>query len=139
MAEAVLIKKDGVVTMDKSFDYLCSTLKNGTYMLSITRKVEPRTLSQNSLMWLWFTCIEKETGTDKLDVHDYYCKKFLRRRIYLNGFEDVVVSSTSKLNTLQMKEFLDKVQADAATEMGINLPLPEDRYYNDFIDEYRHR
>ena len=134
-----MIKKDGVVTMDKSFDYLCSTLKNGTYTLSITRKVEPRTLSQNSLMWLWFTCIENETGTDKLDVHDYYCKKFLRRRIYLNGLEDVVVSSTSKLNTLQMKEFLDKVQADAAIEMGVNLPLPEDRYYNDFIDEYRHR
>lgn len=27
MADAILTKKDGVVTMDKSFDYLCSTLK----------------------------------------------------------------------------------------------------------------
>lgn len=139
MADVILTKKDGVVTMDKSFDYLCSTLKNGIYIISIKRKVEPRTLSQNALMWLWFACIERETGTDKLDVHDHYCKKFLRRRIYLNGLEDIVVGSTSKLNTLQMKEFLDKVQADAATEMGINLPLPEDRYYNDFIDEYRNR
>ncbi|MDD3038868.1 hypothetical protein [Bacteroides sp.] len=139
MAEAILIKKDGVVTMDKSFDYLCSTLSNGTYNLSINKKVEPRSISQNALMWLWFTCIERETGTDKIDVHDFYCKKFLRRRMYINGLEDVVVGSTSKLNTMQMKTFLDKVQADAATEFGINLPLPADQYYNDFINEYRHR
>ena len=71
--------------MDKSFDYLCSTLKNGTYTVSIKRKVEPRTLSQNALMWLWFACIERETGTDKLDVHDYYCRKFLPRQICMNG------------------------------------------------------
>ena len=57
MADAILTKKDGVVTMDKSFDYLCSTLKNGIYTVSIKRKVEPRTLSQNALMWLWFSCI----------------------------------------------------------------------------------
>lgn len=139
MAEAVLIKKDGVVTMDKTFDYLCSTLTNGTYTLCIKRKVEPRTLSQNALMWLWFACIERETGTDKLDVHDHYCKKFLRRRICLNGVEDVVIGSTSKLNTLQMKDFLDKVQADAAAEFGINLPLPADKYYHEFISEYQHR
>ncbi len=139
MAKAVLIKKDGVVTMDKSFDYLCSTLPNGTYELNINRKIEPRTLPQNALMWMWFACIERETGTDKNDVHDYYCKKFLRRRICMNGEVDEVSGSTSKLNTLQMKVFLDKVQADAAAEFGINLPLPADKYYNDFINEYRHR
>ena len=119
--------------MDKSFDYLCSTLKNGTY------KVEPRTLSQNALMWLWFACIERETGTDKLDVHDYYCRKFLPRQICMNGNIVSVVGSTSKLNTIQMKTFMDKVQADAATELGINLPLPVDQYYKDFINEYLHR
>lgn len=134
-----MTKKDGVVTMDKSFDYLCSTLTNGEYVLSIKRKVKPRSLSQNALMWMWFTCIEKETGTDKVDVHDHYCKKFLRRRICMKGVEDVVVSSTSKLNTLQMTDFLNKVQADAATEFGITLPLPDDQYYNEFVNEYRNR
>ena len=139
MADAILTKRDGVVTMDKSFDYLCSTLKNGIYTISIKRKVEPRTLSQNALMWLWFSCIEKETGTDKLDIHDFYCRKFLIRQICVSGHAISVVGSTSKLNTIQMKNFMDKVQADAATEFGINLPLPADKYYNDFIDEYLHR
>ena len=90
-------------------------------------------------MWLWFACIERETGTDKIDVHDFYCKKFLLRRVYMNGLEEMVVGSTSKLNTMQMKIFLDKIQADAATEFGINLPLPADQYYKDFINEYQHR
>lgn len=139
MADAILIKKDGVVTMDKSFDYLCSTLANGTYTISIKRKVEPRTLNQNALMWLWFACIEKETGTDKMDVHDYYCRKFLIRQICVNGNPVNVVGSTSKLNTIQMKNFMDKIQGDAASEFGINLPLPADKYYQDFINEYRHR
>lgn len=138
MADAILTKRDGVVTMDKSFDYLCSTLKNGIYTISIKRKVEPRTLSQNALMWLWFSCIEKETGTDKLDIHDFYCRKFLTRQICVSGHAISVVGSTSKLNTIQMKNFMDKVQADAA-EFGINLPLPADKYYHEFISEYQHR
>ena len=50
-----------------------------------------------------------------------------------------VVGSTTELNTLQMTNFLNKVQADAATEFGITLPLPADRHYQSFIDEYRTR
>lgn len=57
----------------------------------------------------------------------------------MNGNIVSVVGSTSKLNTNQMKTFMDKVQADAATELGINLPLPVDQYYKDFINEYLHR
>ena len=124
MADAILTKRDGVVTMDKSFDYLCSTLKNGIYTISIKRKVEPRTLSQNA---------------DKLDIHDFYCRKFLIRQICVSGHAISVVGSTSKLNTIQMKNFMDKVQADAAAEFGINLPLPADKYYHEFISEYQHR
>lgn len=63
--EAILIKEKGVVTLNKSFDFMCSQLRNGRYRLIIERYTEPRTLSQNALMWLWFTCIEQETGTDK--------------------------------------------------------------------------
>ena len=77
--EAILIKEKGVVTLNKSFDFMCSQLRNGRYRLIIERYTEPRTLSQNALMWLWFTCIEQETGTDKQDVHDYYCNLYLRR------------------------------------------------------------
>ena len=124
--EAILIKEKGVVTLNKSFDFMCSQLRNGRYRLIIERYTEPRTLSQNALMWLWFTCIEQETGTDKQDVHDYYCNLYLRRTTIIKGKETVIAGSTSKLNTLQMTDFLNKVKADAATELGITLPLPEE-------------
>lgn len=137
--EAILIKEKGVATLNKSFDFMCSQLRNGRYRLIIERYTEPRTLSQNALMWLWFTCIEQETGTDKQDVHDYYCNLYLRRTTIIKGKETVIAGSTSKLNTLQMTDFLNKVKADAATELGITLPLPEDRYYNEFVNEYKYR
>jgi hypothetical protein len=137
--EAILTKKDGQVALSKSFEFMCSQLRNGKYRLKIERYTEPRTVSQNALMWLWFFCIEQETGTDKQDVHDYYCNLFLRRTAFIKGKEKIIAGSTSKLNTLQMTDFLNKVQADAATEFGITLPLPDDLYYQEFINEYQNR
>ena len=134
-----LTKRDGKVSMEKSLDYLCSLLRNGVYVLSIKRKTEPRTISQNALMWMWFKCMEDNTGTEKQDWHDYYCFKFLLRETDIGGKRFTVIGGTSKLNTVQMSNFMDKVQADAATEWGITLPLPADRYYQEFINHYRYR
>lgn len=136
---AILVKENGTVRMDKPFVFMCSQLRNGRYRLTIERYTEPRTVSQNALMWMWFTCIEQETGTYKQDVHDYYCNLFLRRTAVVNGKETVVAGSTSRLNTLQMTDFLNKVKADAASEFGIMLPLPADRYYQEFVNEYKNR
>ena len=136
---AVLVKENGEVRMNKSFDFMCSQLRNGRYKVSIERYTEPRKLRQNELMWLWFTCIEQETGTPKQDVHDYYCNLFLRRTAVIKGKETVIAGSTSRLNTIQMTDFLNKVKADAASELGIMLPLPADRFYQEFINEYKNR
>ena len=136
---ATIIKTKGEVSMDKSFDFMCSQLRNGRYKVTIERYTEQRTISQNALMWLWFTCIEQDTGTDKQEVHDYYCNLFLSRRILFNGKEKTVSGSTSKLNTVQMTDFMNKIQADAASELGITLPLPDDRYYDEFINQYKKR
>lgn len=130
--------KDGEqVTFDKEPASLFSTLRNGRYTVSVTRAKEPRSIDQNALMWLWFTCIEQETGTPRQDVHDYYCMRFLRRSITWNGFERNVVEGTSRLTKERMTWFLDQVQADALTEFGIKLPLPEDKYYEEFCETYK--
>lgn len=139
MAEAILTKRDGVVSMDKSFDYLCSTLRNGVYTVKIVRKTQPRTIPQNALMWMWYKCLEEATGTPKEDFHDYYKEKFLGRDVVIGNRWVRVAGSTTDLNTLQMTNYLNKIQADVATEFGITLPLPADRHYQAFIDEYKHR
>ena len=133
---AILVKEKGEVTLSKPFDFLCSQLRNGRYRLTIERYTEPRTLNQNALMWLWFKCIEDETGTPPMEAYNHYCKKVLA---YVNDWGEEVYNPSSHLNTKQMTDFLQKIQADAASEFGITLPLPADRYYQDFINEYKNR
>lgn len=137
--DANLTKRDGKWTMDKDFDYMCSLLRNGEYTVKIVRKTQPRTISQNSLMWMWYKCMEEQTGQPKEDFHDYYKAKFLTRQVAIRNRWVSVVGSTTDLNTLQMTDYLDKVKADAAVEFGIMLPLPEDRTYQSFVSHYRIR
>lgn len=137
MESAQLIKRDGEVRIEPSLEYLCSKLTNGTYDLTIKRKTEPRTVAQNALMWMWFECISQETGTPKQDVHDYYCSLFLARPVTVGNRSVIVKGSSSGLSSAQMTKFLNLIQADAASEFGIRLPLPADRFYNEFIQEYR--
>lgn len=135
----ILTKENGGLIFSSPLEYLYSQLKNGKYKVKIENYAEKRTLNQNALMWMWMACIERETGSDKQDVHDYYCARFLSREVDINEVTTTVISGTSRLNTLQMTNFMDKVKADAATEFGITLPLPEDRYYEQFINEYKYR
>lgn len=115
------------------------TLTNGEYTITITRQKKQRTSSQNRLMWLWFACVEAETGTPAQDVHDYFCLLFLRRMTSVMGEEKTIVGGTSGLDTKQMTEFMDKVKAHAASEWGIVLPLPTDLGYDEFYMEYKGR
>lgn len=148
--EASLTKKDGKIQMDKSFEFMCSTLRNGEYTVTIKKKTQPRTLNQNALMWKWFQCIGAclreytgeeywSTAAGVQDIHDLYCKKFLVKQVHVNGKVETIVRGTSKLNTLEMHNFMESVKIDAATEFGITLPLPEDQHYLDFIHEYQTR
>ncbi len=134
--QVTVVKKDGRVTCDTDLDYLFSTLRNGTYTLTIKRASEKRTIAQNDLMWMWFACIERETGTPKDDIYLYYCKKFLMKLMTIGERTEYVYSSSSKLNTQQMTDFLNKIKVDAAIELGIQLPLPEDKYFDAFYETY---
>lgn len=129
-------KKDGRVSLDTDLDYLFSTLRNGSYNLTLKRVNEKRTVNQNDLMWMWFRCIENDTGTDKNDIYMYYCKKFLCKVIRVGEKVEKVYETSSMLNTAQMSEFMTKIQADAASEFGITLPIPEDKYFEAFYQQY---
>lgn len=120
-------------------DSVLDTMQNGVRLLSLKKPETRRSNDQNRLMWLWLTCIEEETGTDKQDVHDYYCKKFLCRNVEICGKTERVVTGTSGLNTETMTYFLNKVQADAASELGIRLPSPDDEAWSAFEEYYKSR
>lgn len=135
MKQVILRKTDGQVTLDTNLDYLFSTLRNGIYTVTIKRAFDKRTIAQNDLMWMWCACIEAETGTAKEDVYNHYCKKFLSKPDPMG--EGIINDTSSRLNTKQMTDFLTKIQADAASELGIMLPVPDDRYFENFYQQYK--
>jgi hypothetical protein len=115
-----------------------SDAMNGEYTLVLERAKSPRSNNQNRLMWLWFTCIAKswseatgQTFTAQT-VHDVYCRLFLP----METPRGRIAGHTNKLSVEQMTEFLDKVQADAASEYGIQLPNPEDMYFEVWAKQY---
>lgn len=112
---------------------------NGNYVLSFDRIKRPRSNEQNRLMWVWFTCIAKSwseaTGIafTPQNVHDAYCQLFLPVTLP-SGIN--IAGSTSRLTSQQFSEFLDKVQADAASNYGIRLLSPTDAFYEEWSRQY---
>ena len=115
-------------------------IPNGEHIITISKLVKKRTIDQNRLMWLWLTCLgrDSETGSNKDEFYEYYCYKFLKERKIVNGTEITVIKGSSKLNTIQFNDFLDNIQADAAIEYGIQLPNPEDLRWKEFEEYYKH-
>lgn len=114
-------------------------LGNGLYELKIAKKVKRRSLPQNRLMWMWFACIGQDTGQSVDDIHDYYAYKFLPRYIteLETGAQVRVAGHTSTLTTEAFTEFLNQVQADAATELNITLPTPDDLAWEEFEQQFK--
>lgn len=137
MRQVIITKQSGQVEGMADINGLLSLLPNGVYDVVIKRHREQRTLSQNDLMWMWLKCIEDVTGTPKQDIYLYYCKKFLLRSVSIGDKLETVHDTSSRLNTQQMTEFLNNIQADAATEFGIILPTPQDKYFETFFQTYK--
>ena len=120
-----------------SIKYINDISISDKYEVIVRKRTIKRTVLQNSLMWMWFECLARETGTDRNDFYDFYRELFLSRTVTINGKETAVSSGTSKLDTKQFTEFLNKIQADAASEFGIKLPTPDDMYWEEFANEYK--
>ena len=136
--QIILTKRDGRLAFSEEPAAVFDFLSNGEYVITIKRASTKRSIAQNDLMWMWFTCIEHETGTPKDDVYMYYCKRFLCKVIEIGGHQEKIYNTSSKLNKEQMTEFLNKIQADAASELGIRLPLPEDRFFEQFYSHFNY-
>lgn len=139
MAKTITIRKEcGKVSMSDDLAAVLSKLRNGTYTLTVKRAKEARTIPQNDLLWMWLSCIERETGTSKMDCYSYYCRRFLSHTVRMGDHMVVVNDTSSQLSTAQMTEFLNNIQADALTELGISLPMPQDRYFEHFYQTFNY-
>jgi hypothetical protein len=107
-----------------------------SYSVEVTEKKVKRTMSQNSLYWLWLTCIEFETGNNRDDLHDLFKDKYLNP-IHFDLFgERRIKRSTTGLDTQQFTDYLNQIQIFASTELSITLPDPEDKKWEEFFSFY---
>jgi hypothetical protein len=100
----------------------------------VITKVKPiRSISQNKLMWSWFNCLADELGDTKGYYHDTFVEKYLGKR---QGILGMVLIETKTLDTKQFNDFLEKIRKFAQDELNIRLPLPDDKYFDDFYNIY---
>lgn len=123
-------------TKKAAISYIEKLPEGKKYKVSVTLHRDKRSISQNSLYWLWLGCISSDTGYDVADLHDYLKGRYLARKVEMFGDECNIGISTTKLNTSEFTAFLDKVQQFAAEE-GIILPNPEDLYFEQFYQQYK--
>ena len=100
------------------------------WSVEIKPYVKRRTLSQNALMWKWVDeavkIIHETTGVDKDQLHEALKRKFLEPKRFEILGEQVAVYSTKDLKTAEMSAYMNKIEAWAATELGLVLPHPGD-------------
>ena len=113
-------------------------LPDKKFSVEIKQKREIRSISQNSLYWLWLTCIMAETGNDKDYLHIFFGKKYLPKesRVLYGETVEITVSTTS-LDTAQFTHYLDRIQQFVSSELGVVLPRPEDLHFKEFYETYK--
>lgn len=128
------------VTVEQQVSLWLNDATNGDYTLTLEKTKKPRSNEQNKLMWVWFNCIAKSwteatgRGFTAQDAHDAYCLMLLPKELP-NGKR--IPGETKGLTSEEMTDFLNKVQADAASEYGITLLSITDPIYELWSRQYQ--
>lgn len=106
-----------------SFDSHVASLE-GVVEIIVRRPRKQRSKQENSYYWaVIIKIVSKETGALPEDVHYEFKRRFLRI-----GGTDLfpVLKSTTELTTLEAEDFYSQCRMFAASELGIQIPLPNE-------------
>lgn len=92
------------------------------FEVTVKRYVQKRSLNQSALYWKWIHLIANDTGNDPDDVHEAMKTKYLPP---IERLGSMIRPSTTKLSTVEMSAYMDRVYAFATSELGLILPVPE--------------
>ncbi len=88
-----------------------------------------RSLSQNSLYWLYLEVIARETGNSANDLHEYFRRVLLSPKILkVMNKEIKVPKSTTELNKVEFGDYMDKICSET------NIPIPDTDNYLKELD-----
>jgi hypothetical protein len=79
-----------------------------------------RTISQNNFYWMYLGIIERETGNNADDLHEFFKRKLLPARFAtVLGQEIKLPASTTTLSKGEFADYLDKIS------VLTDVPLPD--------------
>ena len=119
------ITGSSIVLDSKLMNKRVSKLEDGEYTLTLTKREKARSLSQNRLYWDILSQVEKQSGQDKEDIHEYIKNKYMW--ISKEGEVFPTIQSTAKLDVPEFKTLIDKIVSFFSVEMGFTIYLPEDK------------
>jgi len=122
------IVKQGKIKLDAPDKYLVylSGLEGKRIELTLEKERHARTLSQNAYYWgVVIEILRNYFGYESDEMHEAMKFKFLKKH------EDVLVTvgSTTKLNTIEFGEYLDRIMEWAVSEYQIYIPSPGEYIY----------
>lgn len=130
----ILIDKvGGYFNLQNLYSFFRAT-PDGSYMLSITKQRNGRTLNQNE--WLW-GCVYPilldgllEAGwefTSVEQVHEFFKKLLAQDRVvnYSTGEIVEIPKSTATMDTQQFSTYVDKLREYAEEFLNVTIPTPD--------------
>lgn len=116
----------GKLKFDMPSKYLVhlSKLEGKRFELVLRQEKSKRSDQQNRYMWgVVYEILSEHTGYTPEEIHAIMKFKFLRIRDERNN---EYVRSTTKLNTAEMENYLDKIKKWAAQDLGVFIPDPNE-------------
>ena len=109
------------------------------YRAEFTKITRPRSLNQNSYLWLCLAIAEDHTGTDKNWFYRHYLEKFPTLGVFeIFGSDRVISLTSSQFDTKQMTRFLDHISNDLS-ENDIYTPDADDRRLEEIFHDMQQR
>ena len=92
------------------------------HRVEITKIQRPRTLSQNSYLWLLLTHVEQESGNDKSDLYYFMLHKYpIFKEMNYGGTTRLVQITSSVFDIKQMIYFISNIKRFFRQE-GFEMP-----------------
>lgn len=98
-------------------------------VVKVKRKSRRRSLPQNRLMWAWNTIVARYVGCDPEDLHEDFKEELCEKVEHvsrLTGEIRQIPRGTSTFSTVEMKDYLDRLEALVRRHYGFKLPPPDD-------------
>ena len=135
MKTITITKANGVAETSEDIGLAIDLLRNGKYTITIKGE-RSNTPAQHRLLRMWCNAIAAETKDRPDDVYKALCHMLLPHEVTVWGTRQPVDGNPKDLTKEQMTAFLDLVRKWVKTALGIRLPEPDDRVWEEFARRY---